>query len=619
MPDTLIESAAPNPFSGHTETKDSVVLPLESNSGNYSQEDYWIDDTQESAYSRIFGNADYTGGVFGHIFPPADEFKVFEGTEFEVIIPSNNESNREKVEQEIAELTVDTIRNEPFNLLFRHIDVLARFGQPHQVAVLMSEIINRTKEEAITFPEKVTPDEKKQLFFQASAILRVMACIEKCAEDPDVKLPSEIVEYMYKEGVAGQERLFKFALQFDRRNEAVGESIGVARMLSTHIKNINDGKIESTREKLLSALQWTPYDQGLFKDTFIDFVKNAPTDEGAINVVNWFIIFGGVERVRKILREAVKKDGSFEPVFKTVFDYLGFDPQNPQIDLRADIYEQIDFAEYTPNKEAQRFDEELLGNELTDGQKILDVGCGTGRLLLALNGKNNMRVDGIDMVPKHVDHIKKQNPDVDVRVGSWFELPYDDGEYDAAFCLGRSLTHNTTIPDMVIALKNIGRVIKPGGKLIVDMPNNQYGDIYESMWGTRDVCEKLKITNYLDETIIDGPDDSHYFDRYVPSALRFRLLAYLAGFYSEQIAEQSYHGVTGKENRNTYWRLAKKGSSEKIPPDTKSSIVRFIKGHGNDETAISFDTEESGLATLTDGKIQKVSMLQLSPPQVQDA
>ncbi len=90
--------------------------------------------------------------------------------------------------------------------------------------------------------------------------------------------------------------------------------------------------------------------------------------------------------------------------------------------------------------------------------KVLDVGCGPGALtahLLSLGAE----VAAIDPSPPFIDAIRARFPDIDVRLGTAEELPYETAAFDAA--LAQLVVHFMTDP--VVAVRQMARVTRPGG------------------------------------------------------------------------------------------------------------------------------------------------------------
>lgn len=101
---------------------------------------------------------------------------------------------------------------------------------------------------------------------------------------------------------------------------------------------------------------------------------------------------------------------------------------------------------------------------------VLDVGCGGGRTIeklasLASTGK----VFGIDYSPASVAVARSTNAPsiaagrVDVQQGSVSHLPFPDDTFDAVTAVE---THYYW-PDFVRDLREIRRVLKPGGRLVI--------------------------------------------------------------------------------------------------------------------------------------------------------
>lgn len=101
-----------------------------------------------------------------------------------------------------------------------------------------------------------------------------------------------------------------------------------------------------------------------------------------------------------------------------------------------------------------------------EGQSLLDIGCGWGLLLkeLALMGKN-LKLFGIDISPEMVIRAKKECKNYDIRIvqGSADKLPYQNNQFDIVTCI-LSFHHH---PDSLKSLKEMYRVLKPEGKLIL--------------------------------------------------------------------------------------------------------------------------------------------------------
>ena len=111
------------------------------------------------------------------------------------------------------------------------------------------------------------------------------------------------------------------------------------------------------------------------------------------------------------------------------------------------------------------------------GEKILDAGCGIGCYSFELATKFGCRVDGIDMDTEDIELAKqiiekRHVSNVEFNVCGIFELKFDDETFDKVILID-VLEH---IANDVRALKELHRVLKPEGQLILSTP---YVDIME--------------------------------------------------------------------------------------------------------------------------------------------
>jgi 2-polyprenyl-3-methyl-5-hydroxy-6-metoxy-1,4-benzoquinol methylase len=105
-----------------------------------------------------------------------------------------------------------------------------------------------------------------------------------------------------------------------------------------------------------------------------------------------------------------------------------------------------------------------------EGTRVLDIGCGTGRMArhLAAHGAN---VLGIDFSEKAVRIAEQQSPSGNpaYRVQTVFDLQAD-GEFDVALSLGCLAVACKDAEQLRAALARIFGTLKPGGKLLLIEP-----------------------------------------------------------------------------------------------------------------------------------------------------
>jgi len=113
---------------------------------------------------------------------------------------------------------------------------------------------------------------------------------------------------------------------------------------------------------------------------------------------------------------------------------------------------------------------EALGYDETSGLRVLDVGCGQGIDVYryALAGAD---ATGVDLTPRHVElarlHLEAMGLEAEIVQGDAEQLPFADASFDRVSSNG--VLHHT--PDMPAALREIRRVLVPGGEARVIVYN----------------------------------------------------------------------------------------------------------------------------------------------------
>lgn len=115
---------------------------------------------------------------------------------------------------------------------------------------------------------------------------------------------------------------------------------------------------------------------------------------------------------------------------------------------------------------------------LKAGQRVLDLGCGEGRHLIALSISEEVDAIGVDLSPSDLATARERMAEFSSEVpvpglfavlcGDALRLPFEDNSFDAVIC-SEVLEH---IPDYRGALDELSRIIKPGGYFCTSVPRS---------------------------------------------------------------------------------------------------------------------------------------------------
>jgi D-alanine-D-alanine ligase len=116
--------------------------------------------------------------------------------------------------------------------------------------------------------------------------------------------------------------------------------------------------------------------------------------------------------------------------------------------------------------------------DLKEGDSLLDLACGQGRHLIELNERGNYNLFGLDRSRYLIQRAKnislKKGITINWKEGDARKLPYATDTFDFVTNLGNSFGYFETPDDDAKILKEIFRVLKPGGILLMDIADGSF-------------------------------------------------------------------------------------------------------------------------------------------------
>jgi SAM-dependent methyltransferase len=189
--------------------------------------------------------------------------------------------------------------------------------------------------------------------------------------------------------------------------------------------------------------------------------------------------------------------------------------------------------------------EPFLASLPAPGRLTLDLGCGEGRVSRDLRALGH-RVVGVDLSPSMIAAAQEADPDGEYVEADVADLPFEDGVADLALAFMSLMD----MDDMPRAVKEIGRVLDPGGRFVAAVvhPINSAGEFVPR---DGDETAPYRIESYLGRRrYLDHLERDGYEMTF--ESLHFTLEDYSraleeAGFVFERVQERY-------DDENPRWR-----------------------------------------------------------------
>lgn len=217
-------------------------------------------------------------------------------------------------------------------------------------------------------------------------------------------------------------------------------------------------------------------------------------------------------------------------------------------------------ADWLANEEQHRpiYEEALARVGLTAGERVLDVGCGAG-VFLGMVSEQGAEPHGVDSASELLELARDRVPDADLREGDMEALPFASDAFD----LVTGFTSFFLCPDIVVALREAGRVARPGSPVFIQA------------WGDPQRCQ-LEGTKAIVRPFFPPPPTQRrsHPPLWQPGALEE--LASAAGLEPEPAFDFSFAYEYADEDTLCRALLAPMGVAELIGPEREPAVCAQI-------------------------------------------
>jgi glycosyltransferase involved in cell wall biosynthesis/ubiquinone/menaquinone biosynthesis C-methylase UbiE len=169
--------------------------------------------------------------------------------------------------------------------------------------------------------------------------------------------------------------------------------------------------------------------------------------------------------------------------------------------------------------------------DLHDGETVLDCGCGMGVYMMMMKRLRNVTIVGVDGDVGRLEWAEREGVAAQLSQVDIHRLPFATGSFDKVL-MSEVLEH---LADDRAAMREVYRVLKPGGVLALSVPHANYPLLWDPINKT---LEALGMAPFRDAGPITGLWSNHW-RLYRPSELRDVLGT--AGFTIDRLEEQTHY------------------------------------------------------------------------------
>lgn len=169
--------------------------------------------------------------------------------------------------------------------------------------------------------------------------------------------------------------------------------------------------------------------------------------------------------------------------------------------------------------------------DLQAGEKVLDCGCGMGVYMMMMNRLRDVEIYGVDGDVSRLEWAEREGVEARLASVDIHQLPFADNSFDKVL-MSEVLEH---IADDRQAMREVFRVLKPGGVLALSVPHANYPFLWDPINKT---LEALDFEPIREPGLVTGLWSNHW-RLYWPDDLRSVVGG--AGFTIEALEEQTHY------------------------------------------------------------------------------
>ena len=200
------------------------------------------------------------------------------------------------------------------------------------------------------------------------------------------------------------------------------------------------------------------------------------------------------------------------------------------------------------------------------GERILDLGCGTGHLTAEIAAVGALTV-GIDQSADMIAQARRQFPDLRFEVCDAREIPFT-GEFDAVF--SNAALH--WIPEAEKVIRGVARALKPSGRFVAEMGGK--GNIRRLVEAITAACREVGLDS-------GAATEAWYY----PSIGEYAGLLEKHGLEVRQAAlfERPTRLEDGEKGLEAWLRMFRRAILDRLPAAGQDAFLREVERQARPE------------------------------------